>query len=158
MTSRYLDGPALLLDGPTCAQLDQLLLRALVDARLRDATVPPSLRDLAADVHAVALKFRSSALVGPCAATPEPVLDAELPVWNQEERLSTAKAARLTGVSDSYMRRVIARGDVPGRRTLGGGWEVEATVLALWSAERQQRREGRGHGQQAGRGPVLRNH
>jgi hypothetical protein len=158
MASRYLDGPAVVLDGRACAQLDSVLLRALVDAQVRNASVPASLRDVAADIHAVALQFRSSALIDPRSATSEPCVDTETAAWSREQRLSTAQAARIVGVSDSYMRRVIARRNGLGTRVRGGGWEVDATALALWAAERQQQREGRADGQVTGRRAVLRTH
>lgn len=146
MTSRHIDGPAVVLDAQACARLDPFLMRALVDTQRRDAGIPASVREIVADIHQVARQLRTSVLVEPGSATTGSVIDAELPAWGPEERLSTAQAARLVGVTPAYMRRLFHRGDLPATPVHGGGYEVNAVVLALWMAERQQQREGRVHG------------
>lgn len=149
----FLAGPAVVLGPIDCARLDGLLVRALVDAKLRGNAVPPAVRALAADIHQVAEQFRAEVLIRPDCATYGLAVDAETAVWEPEERLSTAQAARIVGVSPQYMRRVFAAGGLDAIREPGGGWSVSGLGLALWIAARHQR-EAAGDGRR--RREVLR--
>lgn len=139
--SRFLHGPGVVLGAADCARIDPLLMRSLVDAQRRDAVVPAEVREIAADVHSAALWFRAEMLIKPGSGTHELILDAEMPAWEPEERLSTAQAARIAEVSTSYISRLIGRGELDAVRVRGGGWAVNGASLALWMAGRR-RREG----------------
>lgn len=139
MNSRYLDSPAVLLDARACAVLDPLLVHALVDARRRDAVVSEAARQVAADVHQVAVRFRAAELARAGSATPRPAVDAEPPVW-EAQTFSTAEAARIASVSSSFMRRVVARGEVVATIGHGGGYRIDAVSFAVWLADREERK------------------
>lgn len=139
--SRFVGGPLVQLEPVDCAYLDALIMRALVEAKLRGAEVPASVQRICADIHQVAVRLRTEMLVKPSCATYGHALEPEMPAWESEERLSTAQAALLAGVSPAYMRRVFARGELDAVHVRGGGWTVSGVSLALWIAIRQQREE-----------------
>lgn len=138
MTERVLHGPSVVLSAADCIRFDGLLVRALADARLRDATVPASVVEICADVHQVAARFKAEALTGGGSRTYDSDTDKAMPAWFPEDWLSTRKAARLAGVSPSYLCRVVRRGDVTARRQRGGGFEIAAASLAVWLGRRDQ--------------------
>lgn len=138
MTERVLSGPAVILSAADCVRLDGLLVRALADARLRDATVPASVVEVCADVHQVAARFKAEALAEGGSRTYDSDTDKEMAAWSPEDWLSTRKAARLAGVSPSYLCRVVRRGEVSVRVQRGGGYEIYAASLAVWLGRRNQ--------------------
>lgn len=143
----FLKGPAVVLGPPECARLDNLIMRALLDARLRGHPVSAAVEALAADVHQVAELFRTNMLIKPGSGTCGSNVDAEVAAWWLEEQLSTEQAALVAGVSPGYMRRLIRRGDLEAARVHGGGWVVSGTALAVWLAGRDQHEEhGNGRG------------
>jgi len=63
---------------------------------------------------------------------------------NQE--LSVKEAADLAGISARHMRRLLADGDIPGRKVGHWVWIVRRDDVLRWSTERQLReleRDGR---------------
>ena len=60
---------------------------------------------------------------------------------NQE--LSVKEAADLAGVSARHMRRLLANGDIPGRRVGNWVWIVRRDDVLRWRADRDQDQDGR---------------
>lgn len=130
--------PGLLLTAEECARLDAVLMRAAREMQLRDGAVPHRLADICADVHQVAAKFRQSALVGGGSGTEEAAGGIPEPSSSATERLSVQQAARLTGLSDSYWRRLARRGDVEASRSGSRGrWVLDGGQVAAWTANRK---------------------
>lgn len=125
--------------GKECAQLDAFVMRALRDAHLRNEPVPRDVLELLAPVHEMAKEFRASVLVKAGSGT---VFDRIGSVGGSSvstERLTVAQAARLTGASESYLRRLARRGDVTATRTGGRGeWILDGGSLAAWAADRNE--------------------
>lgn len=138
MTERVLRGPSVVLSAADCVRLDGLLVRALADARLRDATVPASVVEIVADVHQTATRFKAETLVRSGSRTDDSDTDKAMPAWSSEDWLSTRNAARLAGISPSYLCRQVRRGGVTARRRRGGGYEIDASSLASWLGHRDQ--------------------
>ena len=139
MTLRLPPGPYLLVDGEDAARLDSVLRRAVYDIGRRDGCVPDSLVRFAEDVHRVALQFRASVLVEGTFGTAELDSASVAGVSAVTDQLTTQQLARLAQVSDSYVRRLVTRGALPGVRTTGGGWAIDSGAAAVWLAERSNR-------------------
>lgn len=139
MTLRLPPGPYLLVDGEDAARLDAVLRRAVYEAGRRDGCVPDSLVKFSEDVHRVALQFRASLLVDGTVGTTEP---GSTPVAGESavtDQLTTQQLARLARCTDSYVRRLVTRGTLPGVRAIGGGWLIDSGAAAVWLAERSDR-------------------
>jgi excisionase family DNA binding protein len=134
-------GPGLFLTGRDCARLYGPLLRALHDMRVRDGGVPEELMHLAADVRSSAEEYRASMLVKGVPGTMLAEIDTESAL-SSTERLSVQEAARLTGYSETYLRRLAREGVVMATRSgLGtGGWTLDGGSLAAWLATRDDRK------------------
>ena len=57
----------------------------------------------------------------------------------QNNELSTTQAAALARVNVSYIRRLVAKGTIKGRKLGGRYWIVDAADLRRWMSERQER-------------------
>lgn len=139
MTLRLPVGAYLLLDGEDAARLDAVLRRAVADIGRRDGCVSDALVRLSEDVHRVALQFRASMQVDGTFGTAEPAGGLGAGGSAGTEQLTTQQVAALAGCSDSYVRRQVNRGALPGVRTAGGGWLVDAGAAAVWLATRSSR-------------------
>lgn len=132
-----------LLTAADCARLDALLMRALREAQLRDGAIPRSLLDVAADIHHLAGEYRASVLVGHGSGTALAEIGSAGGSSAVMERLTVQQAARLTGTSESYLRRLARRGDVQASRTgRRGEWQLDGGTLAAWAAGRDDRKAG----------------
>jgi len=131
-----------LLTPADCARLDGLLVRALRDLHLRDGGAPHDLLDVIADIHQLAGEFRASVLVDAGSGTTQAGSGSVGASSEVTERLTVAEAARLTGVSDSYWRRLARRGDVQASRSGSKGeWVLDGGSVAAWAAHRTIEKE-----------------
>jgi excisionase family DNA binding protein len=128
--------PGVFLTDEDAAQLDFVLNRALAVLLNRDGMVPGVLVRFARDVHEVADRFRTAVLVNPGSGTGSIESGPVTGVSCVAEQLTTQQVARLAGCSDSYVRRCVNRGALPGVRTTGGGWLIDSGHVAVWLAER----------------------
>jgi excisionase family DNA binding protein len=122
--------------------LDALLVRALRDVQLRDGGVPQDLLDVMAPVHRAAVEFRENTLVSDGSGTAYDKIGSEgRSSAVTSERLSVQEAARITGFSESYVRRLAREGVVqatrPGRGI--GAWQLDGGSLAVLVADRRDR-------------------
>lgn len=139
----FLIPAGVLLSDAECARLDHVLMRALREAHLRDGGAPQWLLEVAADIHQRAGEFRKNSLVNPGSGTTLDVSGSASGSWVETERLTVREAANLTGTSDSYLRRMARRGDVPASRSgIRGEWVFDGGSLAAWAAERNHRKAG----------------
>jgi hypothetical protein len=134
-----------LLTERECALLDNALMRTLRDIHMRDGGVPRELVEAAADIHQTAKEFRASVLVEPssepCSGT---VFDGSGSVGGSSEvteRLTTQEAARLSGLSDRYWRRLAHEGAVQARLGSKGEWILDGGAVAAWLADRNHLRK-----------------
>jgi hypothetical protein len=131
-----------LLSERDCALLDGVLVRALRDLHMRDGAAPRDLVDVVADIHQVAREFRASVLTETGSGT---AFDGSGSVGGSSEvteRLSVQEAARLTGLSTSYLRRAARRGDVQASRSgPRGEWVLDGGAVAAWTADRTHLRK-----------------
>ncbi|MHA6761818.1 helix-turn-helix domain-containing protein [Streptacidiphilus sp. PAMC 29251] len=139
MAMRLPVGAYLLLDGEDASRLDSVLRRAVYDMGRRDGCVPDALVRFSEDVHKVALQFRASLLVEGTFGTVEPEFASVAGVSAVTDQLTTQQLARLAGCSDSYVRRQVNTGVLPGMRTTGGGWLIDSGAAAVWLAGRSNR-------------------
>jgi excisionase family DNA binding protein len=131
--------PGVLLTAADCARLDAVLMWALRDMQLRDGGLPRDLAEVAAPIHEAAIEFRANVLVKAGSGT---VFDRIGSVGGSSvstERLTVAEAARLTGASESYLRRLARGGVVTATRSGGRGeWILDGGSLAAWTADRNE--------------------
>lgn len=128
-----------------CAILDAFMMRGLRDLHMRDGGVPHELAEAVADIHQAAKEFRASVLsepsVEPSSGT---VFDGSGSVGGSSEvteRLTTQEAARLTGLSDSYWRRLAREGAVQAQSGSKGQWILDGGAVAAWMADRTHLRK-----------------
>jgi excisionase family DNA binding protein len=120
--------------------LDGILVRALRDVQLRDGGVPQALLDVVAPIHRSAVEFRESTLADAGSGTSDDVIGSVAGSSAGSERLSVQEAARLTGISESYLRRLARRGALGGARSGGrGGWSLDGGLVAALVADREDR-------------------
>lgn len=133
--------PGVHLTARDSALLDALLVRALRDMQLRDGGVPQDLLDVVAPIHRAAVEFREDMLVSAGSGTGSDVsgsVGRSSVVTN--ERLSVQEAARLTGLSESYLRRLARGGALNAARSGGrGGWALDGGYVAALVADRRDR-------------------
>ncbi|MFD9659027.1 helix-turn-helix domain-containing protein [Streptomyces mirabilis] len=122
--------------------MDGLLVRALRDMQLRDGGVPQDLLDVAAPVHRAAVEFRENALVMAGSGTSaDRIGSGGRSSVVTSERLSVQEAARITGYSESFVRRLARKGVLSGTRTGPGigTWQLDGGSLAVLMADRRDR-------------------
>lgn len=126
-----------------CALLDALLVRMLRDLHMRDGAAPARLLDVVADIHQAAGEFRASALVEAGSGTRFDGSGSGGGSSAATERLSVQEAARLSGLSDGYLRRLARRGDVTASRSgRRGEWVLDGSSVAAWVTDRGERKAG----------------
>lgn len=144
-------GPVVVLDGADCAELARQLTRTIKLAYGAPGRPPPPrlLLDLADEISRAALSSAS--------AEPRPeasplvragVRNAELPAVadpssSGQPVITATEAAETAGVSASYLRRALRRGDVQASRDRYGAWQVDADDLAAWLSERRRKERNR---------------
>jgi excisionase family DNA binding protein len=132
-----------LLSPQDCASLDYVVMIGLRSVNQRDGTVPQSTLDAAALLHAMAAEFRKNALVNPGSGTVFDACGSARGSSEVTERLTVQEAARLTGTSTSYLRRLARKGDVKASRSGGRGeWVIDGGTLAAWAAGRNIKKAG----------------
>lgn len=125
-----------------CARLDGFVVNALRDLHLRKGSVPADLLELLAPVHDLAKEFRSSVLVEPGSGTLFDGFGSAAGPLGATERLTTHEAARITGTSESYLRRLAREGVVTATRSGSRGeWLLDGGSLAAWVAGRSNLRK-----------------
>lgn len=130
------------LSARDCALLDAVLVRALRDMQLRDGGAPQSLLEVVAPIHREAVEFRENTQVNAGSGTGDAGNGAVERSSGLSERLSVQEAARLTGFSESYLRRLARRGDLEGSQSGSGrgrGWLLDGGSLAVLMADRKDR-------------------
>ncbi|MFH9225942.1 helix-turn-helix domain-containing protein [Streptomyces lydicus] len=86
----------------------------------------------------MAARFRRSTLVSAGSGTAAPPNGSEEGPSSATEQLTVQEAARLTGVSESYWRRLARRGDVIASRSGDRGqWILDGGQVAAWTADRR---------------------
>lgn len=118
------------------AQVDFVLRRAVMVLAARDGMVPAPLVRLSEDVHKVADRFRAEALVSPGSGIGPSGCSPGAEASGTADQLTTRQLAALAQVSDSFIRRLVNRGTLPGVRTTGGGWAIDSGAAAVWLAGR----------------------
>lgn len=133
--------PGVHLSARDCALLDGVLVRALRDMQLRDGGAPSALLEVAAPIHRAAVEFRENTLVEAGSGTGEDGIGSVEGSSVSSERLSVQEAARLTGLSESYLRRLLRGGGLKGTRSggRGGAWLLDGGSLAVLVADRRDR-------------------
>jgi excisionase family DNA binding protein len=130
------------LPAADCARLDWLLVRALRDLAMQNGAVPRDVELIAAFVHRAAVEFRASLLVEAGSGTSDDVSGSVARSLVSTERLSPQEAAALTGISDSYWRRLARRGDVHATRSGDRGqWMLDGGAVAARMADRTEARK-----------------
>lgn len=118
------------LSNADCARIDSLLWRAVVDEERRNGGISGRVRGIAEDIRAVGVEFRSAYGTGGFRDGP---VGAS---YEASEWLTTPEAANILSVSESYVRRLLRRGELAGSRMGGKGtWIVDAGSVAVWKAE-----------------------
>jgi hypothetical protein len=107
------------LSAAGCARHDAFLMRALRDLQLRDGSLPRDLAEIVAPIHAAAVEFRASVLVEAGSGTADDGSGSLTRVSVGKGRLTVQQAARLTGTSESYLRRLARRGVCVGGGRVG---------------------------------------
>ncbi|MDI5964817.1 helix-turn-helix domain-containing protein [Streptantibioticus silvisoli] len=134
--------PGLHLTLVDCARIDGVLVDALVRISRRDGGVPHDVEEVVALIHQKAAEFRTSVLVDGGSGTARDESGSVQRPLISTERLSTQEAAELTGVSDSYLRRLARRGDVQASQTgRRGEWVFDGSAVAAWKAGRDEVRQ-----------------
>lgn len=144
-----LSGPVVVVlpEGDAAALARQLVQVIQLGYVRRGAQPPRLLLDFASAVSRAA---RGSATPEPQrAASPQVTAGrgtAELPAsadpsWSGQPvgLLTASEAARTAGVSASYLRRVIRRGDVQASQDRWGVWHVDPDGLAAWCGQRRRK-------------------
>lgn len=122
-----------------CARLDGFVMRALRDMRLRNELVPRDVLELLASVHQLAGEFRETTLVTHRSGTAFDQGSSGRGPSEATETLSVPQAARLTGWSQEYLRRLARKGVVSATRTGSrGGWRLDGGQLAALRASRDR--------------------
>ncbi|NNN30733.1 helix-turn-helix domain-containing protein [Streptomyces sp. S3(2020)] len=110
---------------------------------MTNGTVPPRLLDVVTYVHEAAGEFRASVLVEAGSGTEFDVPGSVSGSSAATEKLSVQEAARLSGLSDTYWRRLARRGDVEASRSgRKGEWVLDGGSVAAWVAERGEKKAG----------------
>ncbi len=123
-----------------CALLDAVLVRALRDMQLRDGGAPQSLLEVVAPIHRAAVEFRENTLADGGSGTSDDGSGSVAGSSVVSERLSVQEASRLTGISESYLRRLARGGALGGARSGGrGGWSLDGGLVAALVADRRDR-------------------
>lgn len=130
------------LSARDCAIIDAMLVRTLRDLQLRNGAVPVDLVEVTAPIHQAAREFRANVLVETSSGTAHDSSGSVAGVSEATERLTVQEAARLTGWSTSYLRRLARRGDVSASRSgRMGEWVLDGGSLAARVAERSEIRK-----------------
>lgn len=134
--------PGVHLTARDCALVDRLLVSALRDVQLRDGGVPQELLDVVAPIHRAAVEFRENTLVSAGSGTSaDRTGSGGRSSVVTSERLSVQEAARITGFSESFVRRLARKGVLSGIRTGPGigAWQLDGGSLAVLMADRRDR-------------------
>lgn len=130
------------LSDRDCAVLDAALLLGLQHLTRLNGTPPQAALDAAALLHQRAAEFRANTLISPTAGTAIADSGSAGGSSPATEWLTVHDAARLTGTSTSYLRRLARTGAVRAQRTSKGGWVVDGGTLAAWAADRSHKKAG----------------
>jgi Helix-turn-helix domain len=136
------DSPPAIFSGAECAQVARQLRDCLRLAYLANGLRPPAALVQHADaVTRAAEQFRTSWQAKASSGTSADPTIADWPILAQadHEYLPVAQAARIVGVSESYITRQLRGGHLAGARSGShrSWWLVDAASLAAWSASRR---------------------
>jgi hypothetical protein len=123
--------------------LDAVVMLGLRVLHQRNGAVPDDVWNAAADLHEMAGEFRASVLVETGSGTAFDVSGSVSGSSAATEQLSVQEAARLSGLTDTYWRRLARRGDVTASRSgRRGEWVLDGGSVAAWMAERSEKKAG----------------
>jgi excisionase family DNA binding protein len=124
------------LSETDCARLTPVLIASLRDMHVRNGGASEDLVEIVAAIRGCAREFRTSSLVKPGSGTGVGRNGSASGSSTATERLTTRQAAQLTGLSDSYWRRLARKGDVTASRTgRRGEWILDGNSVAAWLVE-----------------------
>lgn len=143
MSTAFDEGGGVLLSAADCLLLDRSLRELLAAVTARNGATPRELEAIVADVHRVARRVRartSSAQItesrGHVDAADSPGLPSS-PA--SDEWLTTQEAAKVLGMSDRQVRRLVGAGVLYGTRRAGrGAWLISAGSTAAMLAARME--------------------